>query len=119
MNPAITRDSGKGLKVKFRVSWNNGHADAVPVAVGDQYFEKPFRLQGPPGPLHIRAVRNGFPFDPISERRWFSGSLHSFAGTFNLDIWVYRCRTICVNGFARNHDSCPPRTYFSRSLWQL
>ena len=50
---------------------------------------------------HIRAVRIGFPFDPTNERRWFSGSLNSFAGNFSLKTCVHHRRTLYVNGFAR------------------
>jgi hypothetical protein len=35
VNFAITGDGRERLKVQFRVTRNDGHADAVPVALGD------------------------------------------------------------------------------------
>jgi polyisoprenoid-binding protein YceI len=40
MNLAITRDSSKRLKIQFRVRWNNSHADAVSITLGNQCFKK-------------------------------------------------------------------------------
>jgi hypothetical protein len=43
-------------------------------------FMQPIQRQGPRDPFHIRAVRNGFPFDPKGEPRWSSVSQHSYMG---------------------------------------
>src|SRR5215472_16089492 len=45
MNFAITGGGGKRLKIQFRIGWNNRHADAVPIALCNQRFEKLFRWQ--------------------------------------------------------------------------
>src|SRR5215469_9174788 len=45
MNFAIAGDRGKRLNVQFRIGWNNRHADAVPIALCNQRFEKLFWWQ--------------------------------------------------------------------------
>jgi hypothetical protein len=40
VNFAIAGGSSKRLKVQFRITWNNSHADAVPITLGDQCLEE-------------------------------------------------------------------------------
>ena len=45
MEIPITRGDGKRLKIQFRIGWDDGHADALPITLGNQRLEKLFRWE--------------------------------------------------------------------------